>query len=119
MALPPNFLDELRARTPLPAVIGGAAALAAGAPQIWDEVPGNLAFHHQRGDHAAVAEAMKQAGTVEDTAKIAAALGNMTYDGVAGRVCFGKDMRTAMYDSGLVIVKDGKASSSSIPSSCP
>lgn len=65
-----------------------------------------------------LADAMKQAGTVDDTAKIAEALGNLTYDGVAGRVCFGKDMRTAMYDSGLVIVKDGKVNSDVIPGTC-
>ena len=29
----------------LPAVVDGRAALAAGAPAIWDEAPGNLAFH--------------------------------------------------------------------------
>ena len=55
---------------PLPAVIGGAVALGAGAPQIWDEVPGNLAFHHHRGDHAAVAEAMKQAVHIVEVAPL-------------------------------------------------
>ena len=32
----------------LPAVVDGTAALAGGAPAIWDQAPGNLAFHVQR-----------------------------------------------------------------------
>ncbi|UYN96625.1 MAG: xanthine dehydrogenase family protein molybdopterin-binding subunit [Enhydrobacter sp.] len=48
----------------LPSVIGGRAALAAGAPTIWEEAPGNLAFHAQRGDPAAVATAMAGAAHV-------------------------------------------------------
>jgi carbon-monoxide dehydrogenase large subunit len=48
----------------LPAVVDGRAALVAGAPAIWDEAPGNLAFHVQRGDHDAVARAMKDAAHV-------------------------------------------------------
>lgn len=63
-------------------------------------------------------EAMKKAGTVDDTGKIAAVLGDMTYEGVAGKVCFGKDMRTAMYDGGLIVVRDGKVDSRAIPSTC-
>jgi len=48
----------------LPAVVYGQAALAAGAPTIWDQAPGNLAFHVQRGNAPAVAEAMKRASHV-------------------------------------------------------
>src|SRR5206468_9079539 len=48
----------------LPAVVDGQAALAAGAPAIWSQAPGNLAFHIQRGNAAAVAEAMKRAAHV-------------------------------------------------------
>ena len=39
----------------LPAVVDGRAALAAGAPAIWEEAPGNLAFHLRKGDAEAVA----------------------------------------------------------------
>lgn len=49
---------------PLPSVIHGRTALAKGAPALWDEAPGNLVFHVQRGDHAAVAEAMKNAARI-------------------------------------------------------
>jgi carbon-monoxide dehydrogenase large subunit len=49
---------------PLPAVVDGTAALAPGAPQLWAEAPGNLAYHVERGDAAAVAGAMKQAAHV-------------------------------------------------------
>jgi carbon-monoxide dehydrogenase large subunit len=49
---------------PLPSVVNGRAALAGGAPALWEEVPGNLVYHVQRGDHAAVAEAMKTAAHI-------------------------------------------------------
>ncbi len=49
---------------PLPAVVDGVAALAHGAAAIWGEAPGNLAFHLNKGDAAAVAQAMKQAAHV-------------------------------------------------------
>jgi carbon-monoxide dehydrogenase large subunit len=49
---------------PLAAVVDGTAALAAGAPAIWDQAPGNLAFHLRKGDAEAVAQAMKQAAHV-------------------------------------------------------
>lgn len=49
---------------PLPSVINGRTALAEGAPALWDEAPGNLVYHVQRGDHVAVAEAMKNAARI-------------------------------------------------------
>ena len=48
----------------LPAVVDARAALASGAPRIWDEAPGNLAYHVERGDAAAVADAMRAAAHV-------------------------------------------------------
>ncbi|HYR66708.1 MAG TPA: molybdopterin cofactor-binding domain-containing protein, partial [Reyranella sp.] len=48
----------------LTSVVDGTAALAAGAPALWDEAPGNLAFHVRRGDADAVARAMQQAAHV-------------------------------------------------------
>src|SRR5260370_5543548 len=39
---------------PLPAAISAEAALAADAPAVWDENPGNEAFFHEIGDKAAV-----------------------------------------------------------------
>ena len=38
----------------LPAVIGAEAALAADAPAVWDDNPGNEAFTHEAGNKAAV-----------------------------------------------------------------
>ena len=38
----------------LPAVTALGDALAEGAPQVWPEAPGNVAFRYQRGDRAAV-----------------------------------------------------------------
>ncbi len=49
---------------PLPSVVNGRTALEAGAPELWDEAPGNLAYHVQRGDHDAVAAAMKGAAHI-------------------------------------------------------
>jgi carbon-monoxide dehydrogenase large subunit len=48
----------------LPSVVDGRAALAPDAPALWDEAPGNLAFHIERGDASAVAEAMRKAAHV-------------------------------------------------------
>ena len=39
---------------PLPAVASATAALAVGAPQVWDACPGNLALDWELGDRAAV-----------------------------------------------------------------
>ncbi len=49
---------------PLPSVVDGRGALAKDAPLLWDEAPGNLVYHVQRGDHVAVSEAMKKAAHV-------------------------------------------------------
>ena len=49
---------------PIPAVVDGIAALADGAPALWDQAPGNLAFHFRKGDHEAVAQAIKSAAHV-------------------------------------------------------
>jgi aerobic carbon-monoxide dehydrogenase large subunit len=48
----------------LPSVVDGRAALESNAPALWDEAPGNLAFHIERGDAAVVAEAMRNAAHV-------------------------------------------------------
>ncbi len=45
----------------LPSVTELAEALADGAPEIWSEAPGNLAFRFQRGDQAAVEAAFATA----------------------------------------------------------
>ncbi|CAN5896272.1 xanthine dehydrogenase family protein molybdopterin-binding subunit [soil metagenome] len=50
----------------LDSVVDGVAALAPDAPALWDQAPGNLAFHVQRGDADAVAQAMKQAAHIVD-----------------------------------------------------
>jgi aerobic carbon-monoxide dehydrogenase large subunit len=48
----------------LPTVVGAEAALAPGAPAIWDENPGNEAFFHEVGDAAAVEAALARADHV-------------------------------------------------------
>jgi carbon-monoxide dehydrogenase large subunit len=51
---------------PLPAVVDAAAALAGGAPQIWEEAAGNLAFRFQKGDRAATSAAFTAAAHVAE-----------------------------------------------------
>jgi aerobic carbon-monoxide dehydrogenase large subunit len=48
----------------LPAVVDAAAALAPGAPELWDEAPDNLSYRFERGDKAAVDAAMAAAAHV-------------------------------------------------------
>jgi carbon-monoxide dehydrogenase large subunit len=48
----------------LPCVTEAADALAPGAPLLWDDVPGNLAFRFRKGDAAAAQAAMAQAARV-------------------------------------------------------
>jgi carbon-monoxide dehydrogenase large subunit len=49
---------------PLPAVADAAQALAEGAPQLWDDVPGNLAFDWEHGDREATEAAFAKAAHV-------------------------------------------------------
>ena len=46
---------------PLPHVIGGIAALKAGAPQVWPDRPGNLAFEKEMGEADATKAAFAKA----------------------------------------------------------
>ena len=48
----------------LPAIVDGRAATEDGAPQLWPQAPKNTAFHIQKGDAAAVAQAMKEAAHI-------------------------------------------------------
>jgi carbon-monoxide dehydrogenase large subunit len=48
----------------LPAVVGAEAALAPGAPAVWDDNPGNEAFFHEVGDRNAVDSAFAKADHV-------------------------------------------------------
>src|SRR3954468_12718312 len=49
---------------PLPAVVDAIAALAAEAPLLWDEAPGNLSYRFERGDKAAVEAAFAAAAHI-------------------------------------------------------
>ncbi|HJV54766.1 MAG TPA: xanthine dehydrogenase family protein, partial [Methylomirabilota bacterium] len=49
---------------PLPAAVGAAAATAPGAPLVWDETPGNVAFVWEAGSRDAVARAFAGAAHV-------------------------------------------------------
>jgi carbon-monoxide dehydrogenase large subunit len=49
---------------PLPAVVTAVAALASGAPTVWDDNPGNEAFTHAAGNKAAVDAAFARAAHV-------------------------------------------------------
>ncbi len=54
----------------LPAVVDGAEALAPGAPLLWEEAPGNVAFRFRKGDPAAVEAAMAAAAHVVELAVV-------------------------------------------------
>ena len=54
----------------LPAVVDGPAALLDGAPQLWDEAPGNLAFRFESGQRAAVEAAMANATHVVEVVQL-------------------------------------------------
>src|ERR1700674_2579673 len=80
---------------PLPAVVDATAALAAEAPLLWDEAPGNLSYRFERGDKAAVDSAFAGAAhaieielvnnrLVVAPIKPRAAIGH--YDGAADRL---------------------------------
>src|SRR5690349_10755788 len=49
---------------PLPPVLSAEAALAPGAPAVWDENPGNEAFFHEVGDKGAVDAAFAKADRI-------------------------------------------------------
>ncbi len=49
---------------PLPAAVGAAAATADGAPLVWDEAPGNVAFVWEAGSRDAVARGFEAAAHV-------------------------------------------------------
>ncbi len=49
---------------PLPAVISAREAAKPGAPQLWDDVPGNIALDYHYGDKDKVAEAFAKAAHV-------------------------------------------------------
>ncbi len=49
---------------PLPAVVSARAAAQAGAPQVWDNVPGNIALDYHHGDKDKVADAFAKAAHV-------------------------------------------------------
>ena len=49
---------------PLPCVVDPKNAMAAGAPQLWDNVANNISFHFQKGDPSAVQAAFAAAAHV-------------------------------------------------------
>jgi carbon-monoxide dehydrogenase large subunit len=51
---------------PLPHVIGAMAALKPGAPQVWPDRPGNLAFENEMGDAAATKVAFAKAARIAE-----------------------------------------------------
>jgi carbon-monoxide dehydrogenase large subunit len=75
----------------LPAVVTAEAALAPGAPAVWDDNPGNEAFCHEIGDRAAVEAGFAQAA---HTVRHRAVLNRVTANSMEPRGCL------AHYDAG-------------------
>ena len=72
---------------PLPAVVTAAAALAPGAPAVWDENPGNEAFFHEIGSKEAVDAAFARANrVVRDEIRI----NRVTANSMEPRGCIGE-----------------------------
>src|SRR5277367_4900332 len=72
---------------PLPAVVTAAAALAPGAPAVWDENPGNEAFCHEVGSKEAVDAAFARADRiVRDEIRI----NRVTANSMEPRGCIGE-----------------------------
>jgi aerobic carbon-monoxide dehydrogenase large subunit len=51
---------------PLPSVIDGPAALRSGAPQLWQQAPGNRSYQFQKGDREGVRKAIAGAAHVAE-----------------------------------------------------
>jgi len=58
-------LVEVKYR-PLPAVVDARAAMASGAPLLWDIAPGNASYRFQKGDRASVDAAFARAAHVAE-----------------------------------------------------
>jgi len=69
---------------PLPAVVTAEAALAPGAPTVWDENPGNEAFFHEAGDKTTVDAAFAKADRV---VRRAIAINRVTANSMEPRGC--------------------------------
>jgi carbon-monoxide dehydrogenase large subunit len=55
---------------PLPSVVDAVAALAPGAPSLWDEAQGNLSYRFERGDRKAVEAAFAAAAHIVEIALV-------------------------------------------------
>lgn len=72
---------------PLPPVVGIAGAAAEGAPLVFDEVPGNLAFDTAIGDEAAVDAAFARA---DRTVSLTLVNNRLVTNFMEGRACIGE-----------------------------
>ena len=102
----------------LPAVVLPGAALADGAPRIWPEAPGNLAYRFERGDRDAVARAFETAAhrvTLElvNNRVVAASLetraATASFDAVSGR------LRLVLSGQGVHAIRDDLAACFGLP----
>ena len=63
-------------------------------------------------------QAMSEAGSVTDVDAISKALRKLSYDGVAGKVCYQSDARVPDYGKTQITVKDGKMEPKAVQGSC-
>jgi carbon-monoxide dehydrogenase large subunit len=80
----------------LPVVVGAAAALEPGAPQLHDDVPGNLAIDYVLGDRAATDEAFAKAAHVVTLKLDAQRLSGVPMEPKSGTAVY--DAKTDSYD---------------------
>lgn len=80
---------------PLDPVIDPRAAVADGAPQLWEQAPGNTSFVYEIGDEAAVKAAMETAAHVT---RLTIDINRVTASPMEPRVCIGDyDLRSERY----------------------
>jgi carbon-monoxide dehydrogenase large subunit len=75
------------------------AATAAGAPLVWDERPGNIAYHWQRGDFAQVDAALAASKHVTRLASRVSRVGAMPLEPRAALAYIGEDGRPVLHAS--------------------
>ena len=80
----------------LPSVVDAEAALEPGAPQLHEEIPGNLYFDYEYGDEKAAAEAFERAAHVTRLELESTRVSGTPMEPKACLVCF--DEKTQSYD---------------------
>ncbi len=103
---------------PLPAVANGSAALAPGAPQLHDAIPGNLCFDFDYGDAAATDAAFATAAHIVRLAQESGrVVGNPMEPKAALAAWDGAVLQLWSPSQGMTGMRDGLAALTGLPAS--